>query len=244
MYEGKVILAAGGTGAVGEGIVKYLAENGATVLVPTRSEDKALDALVYVDQPYRKNVFYLFGDISDEADAQKMHDVIVDHFEQLDGMVSSLGGWWQGAALTDITKAEWEELMQGLLTAHFVASKTLMPLLRQGSNYTFISGVSAEDAAFSKYSGPVASAGAAVLMLSELYAVEMAGRFNVNALVLGPVNTRVRPTSYRKDSYVSSKTVGELIGALHFENANPITGERLRVPDVEAAASYLAKWRG
>ncbi|WP_099087998.1 SDR family NAD(P)-dependent oxidoreductase [Weissella cibaria] len=244
MYEGKVILAAGGTGAVGEGIVKYLAENGATVLVPTRSEDKALDALGYVDQPYRKNVFYLFGDISDEADAQKMHDVIVDHFEQLDGMVSSLGGWWQGAALTDITKAEWEELMQGLLTAHFVASKTLMPLLRQGSNYTFISGVSAEDAAFSKYSGPVASAGAAVLMLSELYAVEMAGRFNVNALVLGPVNTRVRPTSYRKDSYVSSKTVGELIGALHFENANPITGERLRVPDVEAAASYLAKWRG
>ena len=122
--------------------------------------------------------------------------------------------------------------MQGLLTAHFVASKTLMPLLRQGSNYTFISGVSAEDAAFSKYSGPVAPAGAAVLMLSELYAVEMAGRFNVNALVLGPVNTRVRPTSYRKD------------GALHFENANPITGERLRVPDVEAAASYLAKWRG
>lgn len=244
MYEGKVILVAGGTGAVGEGIVKYLAENGATVLVPTRSEDKALDALGYVDQPYRKNVFYLFGDISDEADAQKMHDVIVDHFEQLDGMVSSLGGWWQGASLTDITKAEWEELMQGLLTAHFVASKTLMPLLRQGSNYTFISGVSAEDAAFSKYSGPVAPAGAAVLMLSELYAVEMAGRFNVNALVLGPVNTRVRPTSYRKDSYVSSKTVGELIGALHFENANPITGERLRVPDVEAAASYLAKWRG
>lgn len=244
MYEGKVILVAGGTGAVGEGIVKYLAENGATVLVPTRSEDKALDALGYVDQPYRKNVFYLFGDISDEADAQKMHDVIVDHFEQLDGMVSSLGGWWQGAALTDITKAEWEELMQGLLTAHFVASKTLMLLLRQGSNYTFISGVSAEDAAFSKYSGPVAPAGAAVLMLSELYAVEMAGRFNVNALVLGPVNTRVRPTSYRKDSYVSSKTVGELIGALHFENANPITGERLRVPDVEAAASYLAKWRG
>lgn len=244
MYEGKVILVAGGTGAVGEGIVKYLAENGATVLVPTRSEDKALDALGYVDQPYRKNVFYLFGDISDEADAQKMHDVIVDHFEQLDGMVSSLGGWWQGAALTDITKAEWEELMQGLLTAHFVASKTLMPLLRQGSNYTFISGVSAEDAAFSKYSGPVAPAGAAVLMLSELYAVEMAGRFNVNALVLGPVNTRVRPTSYRKDSYVSSKTVGELIGALHCESANPITGERLRVPDVEAAASYLAKWRG
>lgn len=244
MYEGKVILVAGGTGAVGEGIVKYLAENGATVLVPTRSEDKALDALGYVDQPYRKNVFYLFGDISDEADAQKMHDVIVDHFEQLDGMVSSLGGWWQGAALTDITKAEWEELMQGLLTAHFVASKTLMPLLRQGSNYTFISGVSAEDAAFSKYSGPVAPAGAAVLMLSELYAVEMAGRFNVNALVLGPVNTRVQPTSYRKDSYVSSKTVGELIGALRFENANPITGERLRVPDVEAAASYLAKWRG
>ena len=81
MYEGKVILVAGGTGAVGEGIVKYLAENGATVLVPTRSEDKALDALGYVDQPYRKNVFYLFGDISDEADAQKMHDVIVDHFE-------------------------------------------------------------------------------------------------------------------------------------------------------------------
>lgn len=243
MYEGKVILVAGGTGAVGEGIVKYLAENGATVLVPTRSEDKALDALGHVDQPYRKNVFYLFGDISDEADAQKMHDVIVDHFEQLDGMASSLGGWWQGAALTDITKAEWEELMQGLLTAHFVASKTLMPLLRQGSNYTFISGVSAEDAAFSKYSGPVAPAGAAVLMLSELYAVEMAGRFNVNALVLGPVNTRVRPSSYRKDNYVSSKTVGELIGTLHFENAEPVTGERLRVPDVDATASHLAKWR-
>lgn len=94
MYEGKVILVAGGTGAVGEGIVKYLAENGATVLVPSRSEEKALDALGFVDQPFRKNVFYLFGDISNEDDAQKMHDVIVDNFEQLDGMVSSLGGWW------------------------------------------------------------------------------------------------------------------------------------------------------
>lgn len=211
MYEGKVILVAGGTGAVGEGIVKYLAENGATVLVPSRSEEKALDALGFVDQPFRKNVFYLFGDISNEDDAQKMHDVIVDNFEQLDGMVSSLGGWWQGAALTDITKAEWEELMQGLLTAHFVASKTLMPLLRQGANYTFISGVSAEDAAFSKFSGPV--------------------------------NTRVRPSLYRKDSYVTSKMVGELIGALHFENTESMTGQRLRVPDVDAANEYLTKWR-
>ena len=243
MYEGKVILVAGGTGAVGEGIVKYLAENGATVLVPSRSEEKALDALGFVDQPFRKNVFYLFGDISNEDDAQKMHDVIVDNFEQLDGMVSSLGGWWQGAALTDITKAEWEELMQGLLTAHFVASKTLMPLLRQGTNYTFISGVSAEDAAFSKFSGPVAPAGAAVLMMSELYAVEMAGRFNVNSLILGPVNARVRPSLYRKDSYVTSKMVGELIGALHFENTESMTGQRLRVPDVEAANEYLTKWR-
>lgn len=243
MYEGKVILVAGGTGAVGEGIVKYLAENGATVLVPSRSEEKALDALGFVDQPFRKNVFYLFGDISNEDDAQKMHDVIVDNFEQLDGMVSSLGGWWQGAALTDITKAEWEELRQGLLTAHFVASKTLMPLLRQGANYTFISGVSTEDAAFSKFSGPVAPAGAAVLMMSELYAVEMAGRFNVNSLILGPVNTRVRPSLYRKDSYVTSKMVGELIGALHFENTESMTGQRLRVPDVEAANEYLTKWR-
>ena len=36
--------------------------------------------------------------------------------------------------------------------------------------------------------------------------------------------------------------VGELIGALHFENTESMTGQRLRVPDVDAANAYLAKW--
>jgi NAD(P)-dependent dehydrogenase (short-subunit alcohol dehydrogenase family) len=239
MYEGKVILVAGGTGAVGEGIVKVLAESGATVLVPSRSEDKALDALGYVEQPFRKNVFYLFGDISTEDDAEKMRDVVEAHYGQLDGMVSSLGGWWQGQSLTDISKEHWQNWMDSLLTSQFVASKTFMPVVKPGGYYTFIAGISAEDPAFSRETGPVGPAGAGLLMLSDTFALEMAGQVNVNSLVLGPVNTRVRPDWYRDDRYVDAKMVGEIIMALHLGDHAGVTGEKIHVYDIDAAHQLL-----
>lgn len=100
MYEDKVIVVAGGTGGVGEGIAKWFASKGAQVVIPTRNLKKISAAQSYI-APNGEHVTFIEGNISDEQDAVRVKNVIIEKFGKIDAMISSLFGWWQGEALTD-----------------------------------------------------------------------------------------------------------------------------------------------
>lgn len=187
---GQRVFVAGGTGEVGEGIVRQFLHAGATVIVSSRSEERLSHLRdLLADAPVH-NLDTLQGNIGTEAGAAQLADAIgkVQH------VVAALGGWWQGTPLVDISVDQWHDLLDMGLTAHFIAAKTFLPRIRQqaGSTYTFINGGGGLHPV--PTAGPVSVSAAGQMMLQRVFAAEHNDYpVRINTLLLAtPVKTRSR----------------------------------------------------
>ena len=195
--DGLITLVAGGTGTVGEGIVRTFLKEGATVIVPSRSQ-QAIDALRgYLAGTPLDRLTTLVGNIGDIAEAERLRDAVLSQFGSLDAVVASLGGTWEeGLKLVDVPMETWRRYWESNLTPHYVAARTFLPLLakRRGSSYTLLGGLSAVRT-IPNYS-VVAVNSAAQLMMARVLMEEMkdAG-VRINQVLFGYLNTRARPVT-------------------------------------------------
>lgn len=220
MYEGKVVVVAGGTGGVGEGISKWFIDNGATVIIPTRNSKKVDRAKAYI-APHSDNLIFIEGEISNEKDAVRLRNEIIGRYGKIDAMISSLFGWWQGEKLTDLSEDKWAYLIKSSLTTHFVVGKTFIPYIKEQGSYTLIIGLSSIRPV--PHSGPISVANAAELMLRKVFSVEDQGRIRINDINLGPINTRTRTKIYQSPEFINAEEVGKIAGIIAFDKNIAIT---------------------
>lgn len=219
--SGKVVLVAGGTGAVGGGIVKAFIEAGAQVLVPSRTPEKG-ETLRAETGAAESRLTILNGDVGNTEDAARIRQQILTDFGKLDAVVAALGGWWQGSPLTGVSLETWNKILQNNLTVHFIAAKTFVPALMQnGGSYTLIGGFSAELAVVG--AGPICVAGAGQMMLAKMLAEENkdAG-VRVNQLILGPIFSRARTKG--KPEWLTAEEVGQTCVYLASEAGRSVSG--------------------
>lgn len=194
MLEGRTLYVAGGAGEVGEGIVAALLARGARVAVSSRSAERleALAARVGGED----RLVPVVGALDDDASAARLRDQVIARAGALDGVVASLGGWWQGAPVTAVPLELWRRLIDDSLTAHYLAARHFLPAIadREGASYTLVNGAGGLGPV--RGAGPISVSAAAQLMLKDVLAAEHRDRaVRVNALVLAtPVLTRSRPT--------------------------------------------------
>lgn len=188
----KTAVVAGGAGGVGEGIVKSLLHNHYTVVVPTRSAYKAERLKEYLSDVKTGELITHTGSVNSEEGADGLKQFLHDRFQQLDLAIASLGGWHQGYPVYAYPLEDWNRILHDNLTAHFLAIKTLVPLLHpQHGLYVHINGFSADE----QYpmAGPVSMTAAAQksLILTLAKELERTG-IQVHELILGPMKTRDR----------------------------------------------------
>lgn len=213
MLEGRVLYVAGGAGEVGEGIVRVLLAHGARVAVSSRSGARLAELAARVGDGAERLVT-VEGSLADDAGAARLRDAVVDRAGALDGVVASLGGWWQGAPVTDVPLELWRRLLDDSLTAHYLAARHFLPAIadRAGASYTLING--AGGLAPVPGAGPISVSAAAQLMLANVLAAEHRDRaVRVNALVLAtPIVTRSRPTGHA--GWLTAEDAGEYVARL------------------------------
>ncbi|HSP37135.1 MAG TPA: SDR family oxidoreductase [Frankiaceae bacterium] len=199
----QTVLVAGGAGAVGEGVVERFLAADWRVIVPSRSQarlDAQRDRLNAPDK-----LTGVFADVGTSTGASALRDSLRAEGVQLNAVVASIGGWRSGPLLVDTPVDEFRSVLEGNLTSHLVLAQAFLPMLPSGGAYTMVVGDTAE--APVRGAGPVSVAASAVLMLSRSLALESAGKgVRVNALVLGPVNTRRSSGRY---DWVTAEEVGE-----------------------------------
>lgn len=209
----KIVLIAGGGGAVGEGIVEKFLEAGAKVIVPSRSEEK-LDALRDKFSDGKNNLTIIGEDIGSESGAAKVRDAILQKFGRIDAVVASVGGWWQGLPVVNIPLETWNEVLANNLTSHFIIAKNFLPVLleQNAGNYIFIAG---EGGVYPvPQSIPISVAVAGELMLAKgLQAENKDSKVQINVLLLGFVNTKER-RGYAQADWITSEDVGEFAARL------------------------------
>ena len=117
--SGRRVVILGGTGSVGEGIVRAWLAAGADVVVPSRTQGRA-DQFTEVlgDLADAPGLHLVVGDYTEFDAAEAMAARITAELGEVTDVVASIGGWWQGKPLWEVTAEEWNRWFVGLTTAH------------------------------------------------------------------------------------------------------------------------------
>ena len=202
---GRRVVIPGGTGAVGEGIVRAWLRAGAEVIVPSRTAGRVAGFTdVLGDDANLGGLHFVVGDYTTFEGAETLAEQITHEFGAVTDVIASIGGWWQGKPLWDVSEAEWDRYFVGLTTAHVAQVRAWIPRLPQEGTYQLILGGSATTPV--PGSSIINMEQAALLMMRQVLAAEVGEQRRVTSLVLGPVITRLR---HRVDpTWVSSGEVG------------------------------------
>ncbi|KAG9338108.1 hypothetical protein JZ751_027079 [Albula glossodonta] len=139
----RVVLALGGGGTVGSGIVKALLDRGFRVVVISRDSNKLEKLKGFISPSNRGNLVTLEGDVGSEAGAELVKQAVVKAVGKVTDIVSSLGfSWWQGGPPHTQTVKELHWVLETLVLSTFVSWKAFFPLVRDNpcGTYTLITG--------------------------------------------------------------------------------------------------------
>ncbi|KAJ8398670.1 hypothetical protein AAFF_G00421980 [Aldrovandia affinis] len=143
----RVVLALGGAGTVGSGIVKAFLDRGFKVVVISRDANRLEKLKGFVSATSRENLVTLVGNVGSEEGAEEVKQAVLKAVGKVTDVVSSLGfSWWQGGPPHTQTVKELNWVLETLILSTFVSWKAFFPLVRDDPSctYTFITGGAGE----------------------------------------------------------------------------------------------------
>jgi 3-oxoacyl-[acyl-carrier protein] reductase len=227
ILDGKKTLVIGGAGEVGEGIVRQFLNAGATVVVPSRSQYRLDELRQRLEGCALSRLITKQAGCGTEAGAMDLYDFVLDELSELDVVVASIGGWWQGDSLLNVPLRLWNQLIENSLTAHFVAAKTFLPLLaeKDGGRYIMLNGGAALKVI--PNAGPISVSAAAQLVLKDVLVEEMKeSNVSINTLLIStPIITRSRDV--HKPFWLTADEVGLYTAHLASGDLITVPGETI-----------------
>lgn len=236
--SGRSVLVPGGTGGVGEGVVRTALAAGAVVVVPTRSAERGEELRAALGPVARSGRLHLVvHDYATFEGAQDLARRVVDRLGGLDDVVAPIGGWWSGGPVWSVEEQDWRSAVVDLLGTHLGVLRACLPHMGRRGAYTVVVGQSATTPVPGSSLVSIEQAG--VLMMQRVASVEAASSRRVFALVLGPVRTRTVDAEDARE-WVSADQVGEVAVALA---AGPSSGDQVQLGSAVEADEVLARLR-
>ena len=216
--QNQVVVVGGGTGSVGEGLVRTFLEENATVIVPCRSEEKRERLEQYVSTVPEGELVCLEGNICDEASTQVFRNELRKHTDRVDLAVACIGEWYYGYSLHRMPFADWERVLHSNLTTHFLFMRAILSLMhdRNQGTYVMINGGASE--VIAPESGMISIVAAAQKMMTQVLVQEAHGtNVRVHAVVVhDPVKTRERKREI-VDAWLAPDDIAHYVTALHLQ---------------------------
>ncbi len=228
--SGKVALVTGAGKNIGREVALVLARDGASVAVNGRSDKAAVDAVVAEIIAEGGKAVSVMGDVSKEADVQRLVDEACEAFGGLDVVVSNAGLRRQ-TPLLDMSYDEWREILSVALDGAFLLSRATVPsmMARGGGAFIGISGISHQIGTLNRCHVSASKAGLEGLMRS--LAMEMAPHnITFNCVAPGATDT------------VRGASAGPMPGI--GRDANIPLGRKATVGEIAAMVRHLASLDG
>lgn len=217
----KQVVIAGGTGAVGEGIVRTYLRSKAKVIVLTRS-DYSRESLkeLLSDEKNFSSLSFVVGDYNSFSGAETLANKIVSEHGEVTDVVTSIGGWWQGKTLWKVTQEEWDEYFVSYSTTQLAMVRAWIPSLPKTGTFQIVTGGSGVTPI--PHSGLISMEQASLLMMANVLEKETQGNRRIFSYIFGYINTRDR--AVKKPEWISSEDVG-YIAALASANDSLESGQ-------------------
>lgn len=215
LLENKVIAVTGAGDGIGAIAAKTFAAHGATVILIGRTVPKleaVYDEIEAAGGP-QPGIYPICLNGAVEKDYQDMHDRLEESFGKLDGLLHNAGELGQRTPIANYKLESWQKVMQVNVTAQFLMTKSLLPLLEKADHASIIFTSSGVGRVGKPFWGAYAVSKFATEGLCQVLANELDGTSNirVNCINPGATRTRMRAAAYPAENPASVKTPQEIM---------------------------------
>jgi NAD(P)-dependent dehydrogenase (short-subunit alcohol dehydrogenase family) len=199
--QGRIILVTGASQGIGRAVALSCAEHGATVLLLGRNGRKLGEVHAKITGQHGAEraaivEFDLENALAGDYDA--LFAAIEQRYQRLDGLLHNAGMLGQLTPIEHYDVPTWCRVLQVNLTAAFVLTQILLPLLKRSDDASIVFTSSSVGRVGRAYWGAYAVSKFALEGLNEVLSEELSGitRIRVNSLDPGPTRTPMRRQAY------------------------------------------------
>jgi len=226
----RVAIVTGGTGGLGQAVVKEFLAAGMAVAIPVSTETKVGSSARSLSEG---RTLTLRADLRSEAAVKGFIARVVEELGGVDYLVNLAGGYAGGNLLEDTSLEEWEGMMDLNLKTAFLMTRGVLPLMK-GRHFGRIINISAMPALVPGARGAAyAVSKKGIAALTEVTHEEVKGTgITVNAIAPGIIVTDANRTSMPDadvSQWVTPEEISRLILYLCSVEARSVSGNVLRV---------------
>jgi NAD(P)-dependent dehydrogenase (short-subunit alcohol dehydrogenase family) len=197
-FAGRVILVTGATAGIGRAVARDLVRYGATVILHGRNE-QALEALYQELKPLGPEPAVAQVDLerAQGPQYQSLTSEIEARYGRLDGVLHNAAMLGDRSPIEHYDIGLWQRVLLVNLTAPFILTRCLLPLLRKSADASVLFTTSSVGQRGRAYWGAYAVSKAGLEGLAETLADELEGtQIRVNLINPGGTRTRMRARAY------------------------------------------------
>jgi NAD(P)-dependent dehydrogenase (short-subunit alcohol dehydrogenase family) len=215
LLDGRIILITGASDGIGKALAIRAAELGAQVILHGRNTKKleaVYDQVAAIDGAPRPSIAVLDLAMADGDAYNALVDSIAQEFGQLDGLVHNASMLGKRLSIEQYEPAEWQQVMHVNLTAAFVLTQMLLPMLKKSADPSVVFTSSGVGRVGKAFWGAYAVSKFGTEALSQILANEhphSPARFN--CINPGPVRTGMRKAAYPAEDSETLKTPDDIL---------------------------------
>lgn len=234
-FKDNIVFVTGGTGELGQSVVRRFLSEGAQVIASYLSEAEK-EKFVRTIQEFLPRAEFIKANLVKEKEVEAAFAFIKERFHQLDILCNLLGGYKEKTSLIDLTEKDWDFMMDLNLKSCFFCTKYGLRLMREREagrviNVSAMAGLQPEAGR-----GAYGISKGAVALLTKIAAEEVKSvsksKITVNAIAPSILTTSSNlgwANEEEMSLWVTLKQATDAIAYLASEEASAINGQIIGV---------------